>query len=77
VKSFIDENKEKPTNTAPTSSIEPKNNNLSNNNSVIIGATLGSILGVILLGSIGFFAFKRYKKTTRHKTPEFTHVLGA
>ena len=40
-----------------------------NNNSVIIEATLGSILGAVVLGSVGYIiTFKRCKKNSSSST---------
>ena len=77
MKGFIYEDKINPTSTAvPTiTSTDPKNN-LSKNNGVIIGATLGGIFGIILLGFIGLFVFKWYKKSSQADTSNFSHVLG-
>ena len=62
VNSFINGNDVEP-NTNPSVS--------TNNNNVIIGATIGSVLVIIILGIAGFIIFKRYRRT-RHqiiKTP--------
>ena len=70
---------EMPTSTSasPTSSIEPKSDNSSNsnsNNSVIIGATLGGILGIIVLGLMSFVTFKWYKKAHRASFLFYHHI---
>ena|ERR1043166_5114467 len=65
VNSFINENI-----SPPIQSIEPKDNqdnhNPSNNRGVIIGATIGGILGIIILGFIiGYKIFRRHKPIIR------------
>ena len=63
VDNFIYENSTLEPTSPPTQSMEPKNSNSSNNNNVIIGTVIGSVLGIIFLGFIGFIVFRRYKKS--------------
>ena len=64
---FSLENSYVPYPTDPTVSTPSTGSVNSNNNGVIIGASLGSILGVLILGIIGFFGLKKYKKA-RHSS---------
>jgi hypothetical protein len=47
----------------PTSTSTPSSTQSADSSTVIIGTVIGSILGV--LGIIGFFCFKKYKKSRR------------
>ncbi|RIA87923.1 hypothetical protein C1645_827084 [Glomus cerebriforme] len=49
-----------PSSTPSINESKPSNSNIG----IIISVTLGSILGIIIFGFIGFITFKRYKKRT-------------
>jgi hypothetical protein len=61
VNSFINKNTVEPT--SPTYNNPPTSPKSTNKNSVIIGATLGSISGIIIILILGLIIFKWYKRT--------------
>lgn len=57
----------------PTPSANSSESGLSNKNKAIIGGVVGGIGGAVLLGALGFFLFRRWRRNRRANDRESFH----